>query len=265
MTDDYEPFEGLMPNPLQPFYVWDPEEETFPCKCCSPAFALERHWREGPFWVCRPQRTYWREVDELPVLWADLIEADERAALGALSAEERAARAKAEEVARARAEADREVDILANKASQYAMDTGIRSRCKGAVLKKDCPCKQLYWDESRKRHPTDKAPLVPYVASACWAWEYTNPKTGKKEAPRTCPFSHPGEPTWLPQWTKDRMFRPGQGAAAPGGTGNRFEALSGAAGGAPRTPPSKGRPPLPPAPRKEGKGASRWSALEEDD
>lgn len=65
-----------------------------------------------------------------------------------------------------------------------------------AVTKKkkiERPCKWLYIkeDNTYSKHLT---------GACCWAWEYTDPKTGRRETPRTCTHIHPDEFLWRSEW-----------------------------------------------------------------
>ena len=157
------------------------------------------------------------ELVKVPALWADIADELEERAFSRLSPAERTHRIEEKKLQQARDAAQSALEAATAEAARYAHDQGIRSRCKGATTMKDKPCKNLYYDMARKGKD-GRAPFVDYVVSECWAHEYTDPKTKKKLAPHVCAYSHPNEPTWLPEWTKNRSFRPGEVV-------NRFAAL----------------------------------------
>ena len=98
--------------------------------------------------------------------------------------------------------------------------------------KKACPCARLYSCVGTKpARPTTK-----HVSSECWSHERKCPETGALLKPHTCPWLHPGEPGWLPQWNTDRLYKPA--AAAPPPQHRMAAAL---AGGAPWAKASGGR------------------------
>jgi len=49
-----------------------------------------------------------------------------------------------------------------------------------------------------------------FAGQECWAWEYMDPKSGKRECPHTCQRLHPGEAGWNPDWL--RLMRKGRKA-----------------------------------------------------
>jgi hypothetical protein len=195
--------------------------------------------------------------------WAYNDEMDEAKRLATLSAEQRAQERAARDAAAAAQMADlnrnAEVSAVSRAAEAYAFRVAriVEVRAprgpppprgappRGAPPrgppKRPCPCKNLFYDEKQVR-PGQRAPFVKYVASECWAHAYTDPKTGEKKAPHKCPYLHPGEVGWLPQWNRDRDFKARPAApAAPAPRGGA------AAGGGPRKP------------------ASRWDFNDEDD
>ena len=164
-----------------------------------------------------------------PRSWADIIEMDDAKRLASLSAEQRAAEVRRLEAAAEAQMADivrasdasaigRAAEAYAYRITQRVAPAAAPARRGPAaaaprVHKRNCPCKNLFYNEKLVK-PGQRAPLVPYVASECWAHEYTDPRDGKKKTPRTCQWLHPGEPGWLPQWNRDRNFKPQSGAAA---------------------------------------------------
>ena len=82
-------------------------------------------------------------------------------------------------------------------------------------------------------------PTTRHVSSECWSHERKCPETGALLAPHKCPWLHPGEPGWLPQWNTDRLFKPAAAAPPPQ---HRMAAALGAgapAASAPRAPWAK--------------------------
>ena len=73
--------------------------------------------------------------------------------------------------------------------------------------KKACPCARLYSCVGDKSTGGAR-PTTKHVSSECWSHERKCPETGALLTPRKCPWLHPGEPGWLPQWTNDRLFKP---------------------------------------------------------
>jgi hypothetical protein len=62
---------------------------------------------------------------------------------------------------------------------------------KGKVMR---PCKWMYMNEDGKTYSDH------VTGAQCWAWEYTDPKTGKQECPHTCKHLHPNEFGWRDEW-----------------------------------------------------------------
>ena len=98
-----------------------------------------------------------------------------------------------------------------------------------ASRKIERPCKWLYCNESAPKHQWRKnsdgklcAPMTDTIKSACWAYEYVDPKTKVLKKPHTCPFLHPGEAGWCAQWATNKHFDAQASAVA-----NRFSVLKG--------------------------------------
>jgi hypothetical protein len=99
--------------------------------------------------------------------------------------------------------------------------------------KKACPCARLYSCVGDKSDGGAR-PTTKHVSSECWSHERKCLETGALLAPHKCPWLHPGEPGWLPQWTNDRLFKP---AAPPPPPVHRMaSALAGAPVVATRAP-----------------------------
>jgi len=58
-----------------------------------------------------------------------------------------------------------------------------------------------------------------FSSDECWAFEYTDPKTGVRERPHTCERLHPGEEGWCCEWLKNPRFE-------PAGAENRFSGIA---------------------------------------
>ena len=115
--------------------------------------------------------------------------------------------------------ADMEVEsksfIMKNHAEKMAVVSKMGVKKGGAARKIQKPCKWLYCNESapKSQWRRDKdgklcAPSTGHIASECWAWEYTDPKTKVKKAPHTCPYLHPGEEGWCSQWLNNKQYDP---------------------------------------------------------
>lgn len=64
-----------------------------------------------------------------------------------------------------------------------------------------------------------------FKGDECWAYEYTDPKTGKRETPHTCQRLHIGEEGWHNEWlTNPRWEPPATGFEA------RFQGVKGKRG-----------------------------------
>ena len=50
-----------------------------------------------------------------------------------------------------------------------------------------------------------------FKGDECWAYEYTDPKTGKRECPHTCQRLHPGEEGWHKEWLNSPRWKPKEG------------------------------------------------------
>jgi len=46
-----------------------------------------------------------------------------------------------------------------------------------------------------------------FKGDECWAWEYTDPKTGKRVCPHTCNRLHPGQAGWHNEWFSNRNWK----------------------------------------------------------
>lgn len=88
------------------------------------------------------------------------------------------------------------------------------------VQKNGRVCTRLYSCIGDKRNGGAK-PTTMHVSSECWSHERVDPISGALLMPHVCPFLHPGEPGWRPQWMSNRLWLPAAAAAEP----NRFASL----------------------------------------
>lgn len=237
---------------------WGFSETDLPCRCCAATEAMDYgRWncRDGQSWIVAEWRSsggagaggsLWHECMEepngplpalnMPLSWADLVDAFEAAETPAA----RAARLAAEEAA----SEDRRLTGEAAAMEAYAQLKKLTASVgKGAarhIKKVPFPCKWMFCDDSAPRSQWRKneqgqwcAPRRNHLTgSECWAWEYTDPKRFKAEKARlmakgvaekaaeaqakvfahvvkhTCDHLHPGEPGWLPQWDTNARYRP---------------------------------------------------------
>jgi len=56
------------------------------------------------------------------------------------------------------------------------------------------PCKWVYLNVEDNTYSTHLS------GAQCWAWEYDDPRTGKRECPHTCKHLHPNEFGWRDEW-----------------------------------------------------------------
>lgn len=75
------------------------------------------------------------------------------------------------------------------KMRTYAQMQG--SLRKGKIMR---PCKWMYMNDDGKSYSKH------LTGAQCWAWEYTDPKTGKTECPHTCKYLHSNEFGWRDEW-----------------------------------------------------------------
>ena len=108
-----------------------------------------------------------------------------------------------------------------------------------------------------------------FKGQECWAWEYTDPKTGKRMCPHTCNRLHPGQSGWHNEWFSNRNWKPPVPAAPPPPPPNRFVSALAAPVDA-RLRGGRSTPTAPPAPAVRARpnpllAPSRWAHLEESD
>jgi hypothetical protein len=257
----------LLALPERTWWVFD--DNKGPCGCCS---AMTGFSGGDGLWECA-NGPRWHIVDEPPTVdtphsaelcpgdcpqhplltpyllafikavwhgasWGGVVQAEEDAALAALSAEERRAKEAQQANARAAAELLASLAAEASKMANYADQKGIAARCKHAKGKVQEPCVWLYCDEAAPKsqwYRNKKGELCApkrngLTGSQCWAWEYVDPKTKQHKKPHTCDHLHPGEPGWLKEWNKDRTFRP-SAAGAAGPPPSRWDGLAGRGSG----------------------------------
>lgn len=193
-------------SPKKPYWVFSDNEEEMPCRCCSPTQAMD----DGA-WHCHNDNmtTYTRDseldvsqphdsnicpggcqfhplVDNNFILlntgknWGDVVYEEEMQRLATMSASERIALQKERDVEAAKAAA--EVQHYEMKFYQEKQELRVMGGMK--IVKKDTPCKDLYYDESVPKSQWVKnkrgklcAPEVKYVCSQCWLWEYDDPRS----------------------------------------------------------------------------------------
>lgn len=171
---------------------------------------------------------------------------------------ETAAELEARLAAAAAERAAREIDAEAIKRECYARDVKERTMMgvrRGEAPKKlGLPCKWVIGE---------------FKGDECWAYEYTDPKTGKRMCPHTCPRIHPGQTGWHNEWFNNRNWKPPQALPPPppppSAGAVRFAALSGAKPLDARLGAKSvaAAPPPPPPPRKAAP-KNRFGVLEED-
>jgi hypothetical protein len=207
--------------------VWRFDENRVPCLCCSAFTALE----DGK-WICEKGQFWFVLCDEPFNSWADAADVDEKAALARETSEDKRKRLEAA----AAKEAMSNLSAMSYEMKTHAEIMGIKARVgvkRGAEARKiERPCKWLYCNEAAPKHLWRKnsdgklcAPMSDNIMSACWAYEYVDPKTKVLKKPHTCPFLHPGEEGWCVQWATNKHFD-----AQASAVQNRFSVLKGSRG-----------------------------------
>ena len=131
--------------------------------------------------------------DNMYVSWGDLCymeTLEEEATLTYHQKMERAAAALVEEAAR---KLNREALIR----EQYAQT--IKEKAQMGLKKNEKP---------KKIQQPCKWVVGQFKGEECWAWEYTDPKSGKRECPHTCQRLHIGEEGWHDQWLTNPRWEP---------------------------------------------------------
>ena len=98
------------------------------------------------------------------------------------------------------AEAEKAAHKLAHEAlkrEQYARD--IKEKAQMGLKKNEKP---------KKIQQPCKWVVGQFKGDECWAWEYTDPKSGKRECPHTCQRLHIGEEGWHDQWLTNPRWEP---------------------------------------------------------
>ena len=98
-----------------------------------------------------------------------------------------------------------------------------------------------------------------FKGDECWAWEYTDPKTGKRMCPHTCTRLHPGQAGWHNEWFANRNWKPAAAAPVPPPQHRFVAALAPARGG---KPVATGKPVA--APKKAASRFGDFSDSDED-
>jgi hypothetical protein len=125
--------------------------------------------------------------------FADFVELCHEEAAAAETAEKRALRLAREQAKLAAQALDDEVaerERYAADVKQRAM-RGVRKGEAPKIL--ETPCKWVIGE---------------FYGEECWAWEYTDPKTGKRMCPHTCNRLHPGQQGWHDEWFRNRNWKP---------------------------------------------------------
>lgn len=136
--------------------------------------------------------------------------------------------------------AENEIDAEAIKRERYARD--VKERTMVGVRRGEAP---------RKLGLPCKWVIGEFKGDECWAWEYTDPKTGKRMCPHTCPRLHPGQADWHNEWFKNRHWQPAPPPPQLTAAQTRFGALVGMA-------------PAPKPVQKKAVVTGKWGALAEE-
>jgi hypothetical protein len=217
--------------------IWVFNEDSFPCKCCNPAVAMD----DGK-WTCLTTNVSWLVVDEQPDLtkphepcvcdgscgdkfhkglyltfayadvigltWGDLYWLWSREELSQLSPEEIAKRNAEEAERQAREEAQKELESLSSKLAEKARNHEIKAHYKCNKGKKEnYPCKYLYSCVGERKTGGAK-PTTLHISSECWSHSYTDPLTGQRIEKHACWNLHPGEEGWCKEWETNRLYKP---------------------------------------------------------
>ena len=148
--------------------------------------------------------------------WGDVWYEEWKAAEALLTPAQVLARAEADAARRARMELEGESARMATYARDCKYRNTVRQGRQYTLKKVALPCKNLYYDEKapksqwkKDEHGKLRAPMrAGLTGSECWAWAYTDPATGARVVKHTCSHLHPDEAEWLPQWSRDRAYRP---------------------------------------------------------
>ncbi len=115
--------------------------------------------------------------------WGDILYIDEQERLASETPEQKRLRLEKQAIE----ERSRERETESYRMKNYAERIAIRANRK---KKYQLPCK---WVCGRNK------------GEDCWAWEYTDPKDGKRKTPRSCEYLHPGEDGWRTEWMDSQM------------------------------------------------------------
>lgn len=215
----------------------DNDKTLHPCQCCSLMTALSEEadrWtcaRSGLSWVvlecpfderaphsgehcysgnCPQHRLHrgdmgrWIRGIAMGRSWMDLLD-EEQDALDALkSAEELEAERAAHAAVVTAALRETEVASQAHQIQRVQEAVQNRYAARGKTWE---PCKKLYDCQGGGAAGGVARPTKLHVCTECWGWEYTDPRTGQIVRKRTCPWLHPGEEGWQPEWDTDRTSR----------------------------------------------------------
>ena len=125
----------------------------------------------------------WGELNEREF---DLIEA----AMTAFEKQERAAKLLVEDAAR-------KLTQEALIRERYARD--VKEKAQMGLKRNEKP---------KKIQQPCKWVVGEFKGDECWAYEYTDPKTGKRECPHTCQRLHIGEEGWHDEWLTSPRWKP---------------------------------------------------------
>uniref|UniRef100_A0A6C0K9P5 Uncharacterized protein n=1 Tax=viral metagenome TaxID=1070528 RepID=A0A6C0K9P5_9ZZZZ len=200
-----------------------------------------------PDWECLGNCKFHPLLAIESICWARLNELDdeeEAADFAALPAEVRHGRLAEEEALRAAAAKEEELRHATMRREIYAED--VKQRTRRGLTRNEvpktlvAPCKWVIGE---------------FKGDECWAWEYTDPKTGKRVCPHTCNRLHPGQAGWHNEWFSNRNWKPATSTLQP--VNARFS------GG--RSTPAPPPLPLRAPPRPAPAARSRWALPESED
>jgi hypothetical protein len=104
--------------------------------------------------------------------------------------------------------AKRAAEAEAAKAMQKLDAEAIKMELYAREMKEKAQMGLKRGDKPKKIQQPCKWVVGQFLGEECWAWEYTDPKTGKRECPRTCQRLHKGEEGWHDEWLKNPRWEP---------------------------------------------------------
>ena len=202
------------------YWVYDTPS---PCRCCPPVDAMNNE-----YWDCWTTYKKWKILDEEPdfsqphdqdicmgncmihslitpnilplahpelyqTTWGDYSSDFEEVlrSLETPSQKEERLRREVEEIEKKRIESETQLRFIYSREMHDKSLRGVRKN--ESPKKYDRPCK---WMVGKDKEDSIARGDIP----CCWAWEFTNPKTGKIERPRSCMYQHPTESGWREEW-----------------------------------------------------------------